>query len=826
MKRRLMSAILALALLVGALFCFNISIVQGATSGNCGASGSILQTGSNAKFNYDKATKTLTITGNGDTKDYGDTAVNRAPWYDYKTEIETVIIDEGIENIGTLSFYGCTALTSVKFPSTLKTISGSKVNYGAFRECTSLDKITLPQNITTIEAMAFRGCSSLKSITFPDSLTTLDDGAFMECTNLETVKYGTGLNSTGVRMFYGSGVRNVIFSSTITAVDSYSFFNCKMTDIELPQEIASIGTRAFANCTFISSVTVNNPNTLFEGIVEEDPFNGSNQQITFYGHKGSTTEKYVTDHPNSDYVFVSIDPCDHVSTHEEITREPNCTEKGTTTQVCDECGFVVSTSELPAKGHSWEISESYDETESDGHIYNSYLCANCMETKEEIEHIAFVEGFYDFTTTSTCTTPGIDTYTCKVKGCGKVERKLALTVHHTVEKYDVKTEPNCTQAGSEEGLCTVCGNMVTREIAPLGHQNQLTDTLDNTLEDGHTYEIYNCSVCDEETITSEHIEWVEGYYTSAVLLNPTCTVNGLQRDTCNICSQTRNVSIPANGQHDWYETARTEPNCTAVGKIYYACHNCNLTKSENIDALGHDYVIVEESTVPPTCTDAGYNTWKCNRCGSSTRDVVNATGHTVDELNYSVISDPNCVNDGKASSVCKTCGTEFEITIEALGHNYEDVLTPIPEKPGHSMATPTCTRCKTTQSARTQHDEWIEGSYTTAIITQGSCAVPRVTRDTCDLCGETRTNTVPAPGHKYKYTGVNDNGRLSYTCDVCGEIYTASISGALALWNVRYINTSPYDTVTGYMFELTGDNIINAKDYSVLVRLNKTKSEP
>ena len=462
MKRRLTSMILAFAILVSALFCFNISMVLGATSGNCGANGSIFQTGSNAKFNYDEKTKTLTITGSGDTKDYGDTALNRPPWYDYKAEIESVVIDEGIVTLGTLSFYGCTALKTVKFPSTLTTISGGTLNYGAFRECTLLDKITLPQNITAIEPMAFRGCSSLRSITFPDSLTTLGEGAFMECTNLETVKYGTGLTSTGTRMFYDSGVRNVIFSSTITSIDSYSFFNCKLTSIELPQEITSVGMRAFANCTFLSSVTVNNPNTAFEGLIEDDPFNGSNQQITFYGHKGSTTETYVIDHPNNDYVFVSIDPCDHVSTHEEITQEPTCTDSGTSTQVCDECGFVVSTSEIPAKGHNWEISESYDETESDGHIYNSYLCANCQETKEEIEHIAFVEGFYDFTTTSTCTTPGIDTYTCKVEGCGKVERKLALTVHHTVEKYDVKVEPNCTQAGSEEGYCSVCGNMVTR----------------------------------------------------------------------------------------------------------------------------------------------------------------------------------------------------------------------------------------------------------------------------------------------------------------------------------------------------------------------------
>ena len=66
MKRRILSMLLALSLIVSALFCFNISMVFGATNytGNCGADGATLtRPGKNATFVYNESTRTLTISG-------------------------------------------------------------------------------------------------------------------------------------------------------------------------------------------------------------------------------------------------------------------------------------------------------------------------------------------------------------------------------------------------------------------------------------------------------------------------------------------------------------------------------------------------------------------------------------------------------------------------------------------------------------------------------------------------------------------------------------------------------------------------------------------
>ncbi len=839
MKKRVISFITALAVIVSGLLCFNVSIAFGANSGYCGAGATIFQTGKNASFSYNTTTKTLTITGTGATKDYGVTTTNKVPWYDYKTEITKVIIGEGIETIGKANFYGCTSLTSVSLPTTLKKISGSAslpmgdddvsaTNYGAFRDCTSLQNITLPEGLTTIDAVAFRGCTSLKSITLPNSLTSLGGGAFMDCTNLTTVKYGEGLTSTGTRMFYNSGVKNVIFSSTITKIDSYSFYSTKITNIEIPEQITTIGTRAFANCSFLNTVTIHNPNITFEGVNLEggqDPFSGSSQKIIFYGHKGSTTEAYVANHPNQNYEFVSMDPCNHDNQSKVITLQPTCTAKGEYKMICDDCGAEVSTVQISETGHNWSLVETFDNTETNGHIYTEYRCVNngCSEEKVEIEHKAFIEGLYDYTNTATCKLPGIETFTCRVEGCGKVERKPVLTASHKVEEYKVTLQPSCTEKGSEEGVCSACGETVIRSIPELGHQNELYETIDRTTENGHIEKKYRCAVCAAESTEYEHMEWIEGFFASTSFELPTCTIPGTRRDTCTVCSSSRMVTIEPK-EHEWYETSRTAPTCTAVGKIYYSCKNCNSTKSENIAATGHNYLLVEDSVVEPTCTTDGVNIYKCDICGSSRRDVIKATGHTVDELNYTIEREPDCLNEGLAKSVCKTCGLDFDITLAAYGHNYEDVCVPIEDKPGHSLATPTCTRCGNQKGAQTKHEEWIEGSFTTVIVTSGSCTVAEIKRDTCSICGESRTNTVPAPGHQYSYTGMNDNGRFTYKCSVCDNVATAVPSIVFASWNIRYANTKPNDTLLGYQFELVNDGIINAKDYSLLLK-SKPKAE-
>lgn len=847
-KRRVVSAVLVIAIIISAVFCFNTFTAFADDSGYCGYSSTMSGTGKNASYKFTEATGTLTISGTGATKNYGNTGTNARPWNDYRDKITTVVVEEGITEIGSLSFYNFPVLTSVSLPSSLTKIVGEAkllgvpyTNYGAFRGCTALESIVLPEGLETIDNYAFvdctalktvkfpetltsigkeafRGCTALENIKFPNSLTLLGQEAFRDCTTLKSVTYGTGMTSTGKYAFYDcTDLNTVKFSETITAIDAYSFYNTRITVIEIPETVTSIGTRAFANCAFISKVTVYNINCTFEGVkigstAGEDPFNGSSQYLTLYGYKGSTTETYAND---KGYNFVSLSNCDHINTHTEIAIAPTCTEKGLEKKICDDCGDLVSETELAALGHTWKLTETENMTDSNGHIYSYYVCVNdgCTEEQVLIEHVNFVDGFYESTVSGGCTA-AVETKKCLVEGCDKREITPIIGGNHQVEKYTVTKEATCTTDGSEEGLCSACNKTVTRTIPKTGHSNEVIATRDETETNGHTYIDYQCSVCGEKTTEPTHVEWVEGNYTSGVITEPRCVLPGVGRDLCNICSASRNYEIPATGKHEWYETTRTEPECAKDGTIFYSCRNCSLSKTESIPALGHSYVVQENLSVAPTCTDAGYTIEKCETCQMTKRTELYATGHTIDDTQYTIETEATCEEDGLAHSVCTVCGESFDIVLEKLGHSMAIVITSIEDKPGHSMHTPTCSRCNHIDPGTVNHDEWIEGYYTEE-FKEGTCLIGSEYKKSCTLCTETETQRGEATGHKYSYTSTQNNGTLVYKCIYCPNERTYNPTYVSALFP-QYINSGSEDSPLSYLFELNKDGVINAKDYSLI----------
>lgn len=825
------SVFLSIVLLISTLFAMDITVATAATKGSCG---------DNAEWSYNVATSTLTISGTGATKDY-NAVLSKVPWESYKPLMTKLVVNEGITVIGNYSFYNCVKLTSVSLPSTLTALNGQgtmTTSYGCFQNCTALESITLPKNLQTIGNCVFKDCTSLKTIRFPDSLTTLSYGAFSGCTALESVVFGSGLTETGDNSFYNAGVKRITWGENITSISAYSFFGCGMTSIDIPDQVTSIGLRALADCSFLTTVTVNNANMAFTG----DPCNGSEQSITIRGHNGSTAETYATE---KNYKFESIDSCNHTTTHDVVSVEPTCTEKGTLQHICDECGQITREEAIEVLGHNYEEIERVDNTEADGHIYKTNKCARCRDIQDVIEHqktpegtesttrYVWVDGFYEYTNTATCTSPGIARYTCTVEGCkmlGNIATQETVDValnNHTFEISKVIAEPTCTEVGSAEEKCSVCGLVQTKELPALGHKydaNNLIETVDNTLDDGHIHSVYQCQVCNEQVVSSEHIEWMEGFYTPEIVSQAHCVVNGLEKDTCTVCGATRNVTIQANGKHEWYITAQTEPSCTSVGKVYYACKNCTMTKSDDIAALEHDYVLVEESSTAPTCITPGTDYYKCSRCTAIKQNSIAKLGHTPDENNYTVVQEATCEEDGSFVSVCTVCGQQFTDVIPTFGHTYEDVavdLTP-QDKPGHSFVTPTCKVCGTTGTATTRHDEWIEGYYTNEDGPNSTCNVAGHTTDRCTICSETRENPKPVLGHNYNVTGTVDENGIQYRCSICLRSKYFDSSDVLSYWNSSLLNsrvinrTGPEDKDYTSMLDANGDGIINGKDYAIL----------
>ena len=107
--------------------------------------------------------------------------VNTTPWYGYRGAIRSVVIGEGITNVGRCSFHTCRAITSVILPESLETI----VEY-AFYNCVYLPEVSIPANVTRIEIFAFRKCFELKTVEFAYYYGWTVGGEKLSVSELET----------------------------------------------------------------------------------------------------------------------------------------------------------------------------------------------------------------------------------------------------------------------------------------------------------------------------------------------------------------------------------------------------------------------------------------------------------------------------------------------------------------------------------------------------------------------------------------------------------------------------------------------------------------
>ena len=111
---------------------------------------------------------------------------------------------------------------------------------------------------------------------------------------------------------------------------------------------------------------------------------------------------------------------------------------------------------------------------------------------------------------------------------------------------------------------------------------------------------------------------------------PTCTEPGCTGETiCTACEKKvgSNMDIPALG-HSWDEgVVEIEPTCTVTGVRKFTCKVCSESKTEVIRELGHDWGDWTVTT-PATCTEKGKKTRTCTRCHETDMADIPATGHT------------------------------------------------------------------------------------------------------------------------------------------------------------------------------------------------------
>ncbi len=124
------------------------------------------------------------LTISGDANEYNFTKAKPAPWATaaFKDKFSKLVVEEGTEILGNYAFRNCTALETVVLPESLK-----EINWYTFA-LTALKEVVLPDGVTNIGMGAFKECTALENVELSESLAALSSDAFYGCTSLKTIK--------------------------------------------------------------------------------------------------------------------------------------------------------------------------------------------------------------------------------------------------------------------------------------------------------------------------------------------------------------------------------------------------------------------------------------------------------------------------------------------------------------------------------------------------------------------------------------------------------------------------------------------------------------
>ena len=274
----------------------------------------------NAVWHYKEAASwkledgVLTISGEGAMENYAKAV--KQPWYEKRAQITSVVVEDGITEIGDFAFYGLTYLKEVSIADSV-----TKIGDYAFKNCSALSEVNLPEKLESVGESAFYGCTALKDITFHENVQSIGSYAFSRCTELKKIVFEgdapeiqTGAFS-GVRASvsypeekaswtedkkqnYGgqlswnqplpwnvdnhvltitndscmknyesaaktpwyaerNEVTSIIVADGVTKIGDYAFYGySNLASVQLPDSLESIGNYAFKNCGKLSEITL------------------------------------------------------------------------------------------------------------------------------------------------------------------------------------------------------------------------------------------------------------------------------------------------------------------------------------------------------------------------------------------------------------------------------------------------------------------------------------------------------------------------------------------------------------------------------------------
>ena len=201
-----------------------------------------------------------------------------------------------INRDGLYSITGYSTISSskhaIEIPAAIDEIPVTGIATEAFKSCTNLTAVTIPDSVTFIEDLAFYGCASLTEITIPATVTEIGAGAFRECAALEAIKLPEGLTEYADQIFWNCTSLKEIGLDGIEKIGTGAFYGCQaLTSVTLGVSVKKVGDAAFCGSGLNTVIVDPNAEIIFGDAV----FAGLSGELTIVGGEA------FTDYINENY---------------------------------------------------------------------------------------------------------------------------------------------------------------------------------------------------------------------------------------------------------------------------------------------------------------------------------------------------------------------------------------------------------------------------------------------------------------------------------------------------------------------------------------------
>ncbi len=279
------AAMMLTALMFGASLSVSAEVVEGA----CGDTYNYdTDQYDNVKWSFNTETGVMTVFGEGKM---GSWFWGEAPWYSYRNQIKSVVIEEGVTHISNYSFTNHTVMTDVSIPASVTSIGGSIS--GIFEDCDALTSVhitdlaawcridfsgansnplcraktlylsgvpvtelTIPNDITVLKNYVFCNFEALTKVTLPDGLLSIGKYAFADCTALTEIHIPDSVRSVGEYAFsFSDGL--IETEAGISYVDRW-VIQCDYTNTEavLRADTVGIADAALRFCSNLKTIHI------------------------------------------------------------------------------------------------------------------------------------------------------------------------------------------------------------------------------------------------------------------------------------------------------------------------------------------------------------------------------------------------------------------------------------------------------------------------------------------------------------------------------------------------------------------------------------------